>query len=603
MRKILLLKLTRMGDILEAQPLLRDIRAAEPGAHITMVVNETFRGAAALLPELDAILAFPFFGFLSDLQEAHEDFLSLYRRLEAFAETLSQERYDLVLNLTNSRMSGMLMGFLRTRQKRGLWFDERGQREVQGPLIRYFGANEGMRSFSPFNLSDFMRALYGRLGSTPESALTLEPAAQAQAERWLNGGSEGGSQGRSQGRSEGGSGPLVGLQLGASEACKRWRIQDFTALASQLLVRRDLRWVLVGSRDEAPLAEVLVQRVRAALAEAGAEGQADRLINLVGKTSLPELAAVVARMQLLVSNDTGTMHMAASLGVRVVNLSLGSAFFRETAPYGADHWVLEPRIACRPCDFNFVCDHHTCKKLLESGQVALLVEALLWEPAMLPAVLAQLSSFDVYRTTFDGDGLLDYERLTPRPLDQNDVLLHVFRVVILQSELGGSFPQRLAAGLACLRRDGLGIPAPLLPTLQESLDRFDQLERLASRGVHSLEQASDALYARQLEQLNHWIMQADGLDREILLLSRQHGDVRLLARTFVLHKEAVKSDAPELLLRGDLACYEALRQVVRWSQEALLHFMTALGESAAPASPPGGGLDHAGVGSGVAGRG
>lgn len=560
MRKILLLKLTRMGDILEAQPLLRDIRAAEPGAHITMVVNETFRGAAQLLPELDEILSFPFFGFLSDLQEAHEDLLSLYRRLEQFAVRLSQERYDLVLNLTNSRMSGMLMGFIRARQKRGLWFDERGHREVQGPLIRYFGANEGMRSFSPFNLSDFMRALYGRLGSTEESTLKLEPEAIQKVEGWLNGKRS----------------PVVGFQLGASEACKRWRVQDFAALAQTLFEHRRWTCVLVGSREEAPLAEVFVQRVQAAWGEAERPILEGQVLNLVGKTSLAELAAVVARMQLLVSNDTGTMHMAASLGVPVVNLSLGSAFFRETAPYGAGHWVLEPRIFCRPCDFNFVCDHHTCKKNLEPSKVAGLVEALLWQPEQLSTRLAESSSFDVYRTTFDGDGLLDYERLTPRPLEQNDVLLHVFRVVILQSELGGRFSQRLADGLARLQRDGQGIPPSLLPLLQESLGRFEQLEKLAQQGVETLERASDALYARQLEALNQAIMQADGLDREILSLSRQHGDVRLLARTFVLHKEAVKSDAPELLLRGDLVCYEALRQVVRWSQETLLHFMQAL---------------------------
>lgn len=565
-RKILLVKLTRMGDILEAQPLLRDIRAQEPLARITMVVNETFRGAAALLPEVDEILSFPLFEQVADLREGRADLVGLYRALEAFSQRLSATPYDLVLNLTNSRLSGMLMGFIKGRQLRGLWYDNEGLREVVGPLIRYFGANEGMRRLAPFNLSDFMRCLYGALGQTPPSSLKRSEGAEAQAESLLK---------PAEGTEAEGAGiTLVGLQLGASEACKRWRVEDFARMGERLLERPDLQLVLLGSADEMPLAVAFLEQLPSV---------APRVLNLVGKTELETLVAVTARLKLLITNDTGTMHLAACLDVPVLNISLGSAFFRETGPYGEGHLILEPRIACRPCDFNSICSHHNCKALIPPQPVAEIAREMLRGRdglhERLSPILQTCQTFDVFETQFDHDGLLDYARLTQRALLHDEVLSHVFRIAILQTELGGDFSLRLADGLNRLLRDGRMISPDVEAQCLESLERFQIIEQLAQRGSRHITIAVDGLYSEDRDAVQYHMEAANALDREMYQLGRQHAEVRLLMRTYILTKESLRSERIELILRGDQACFDGLQAVATFCREALLQALGRLERS------------------------
>lgn len=548
MRRILLIKLTRMGDILEAQPLLRNIRQNEPSARISMLVNETFRGAAELLPEVDEILSFPLFDLVHDIREANGDLVDHFVRLEAFATLLSSVSYDLVLNLTNSRLSGILMGMMKARQKRGLLIGNFGQREVVGVLIRYFGANEAMRGFSPFNLSDFMRGLYGELRVPPPSTLRMEDAARQQARSLL-----------------GEAGPettWVGIQLGASEACKRWRIDHFAEAASSLLQltgTRSVRLVLLGTAEEQPLAERFLQ-----LLPADAP-----VMDLVGKTGLQTLAAVVSHLSLLISNDTGTMHMAACLEVRVLNLSLGSAWFRETAPWGEGHLVLEPRIECRPCDFTFVCDHFSCKRLIDPQSVARIAAAMLDGDQGLADAMSGIETFDVYRLGFGSEGLLLPTRLTHRALSWDDVLLHVFRAGILQCELGGDETLRQEEALAHLLLEGQRLAEGVLPALQASLARFDWLEARAAVGVRLMLDAIDAIDFSQAQRVQSCLEEANALDRELLGVARLHADARLLMRTLILAKEAVQSPHMEGYLRGELGCYMYLRAAAAMSAKTL----------------------------------
>ena len=83
-------------------------------------------------------------------------------------------------------------------------------------------------------------------------------------------------------------------------------------------------------------------------------------LDLIGGTSLPVLAAVLAQSRLLVTNDTGTMHLAAGLGVPVAALFLATAQPWDTGPYLAGSLSLEPDLDCHPCAFNAACTSDGC---------------------------------------------------------------------------------------------------------------------------------------------------------------------------------------------------------------------------------------------------
>ena len=67
-----------------------------------------------------------------------------------------------------------------------------------------------------------------------------------------------------------------------------------------------------------------------------------------GSTSVEELGALLSECRLLLTNDTGTMHVAAAVGTRVIDLSTGPVYVHETGPYGTGHLAVEPTIACFP---------------------------------------------------------------------------------------------------------------------------------------------------------------------------------------------------------------------------------------------------------------
>jgi hypothetical protein len=90
----------------------------------------------------------------------------------------------------------------------------------------------------------------------------------------------------------------------------------------------------------------------------------------MGETSVTELAAVLKRCRLLVTNDTGTMHIATAVGTRVLDLSTGPVFVHETGPYAVGSLAVEPISACFPCAAGAVCHHLSCREDFTPHDVA-----------------------------------------------------------------------------------------------------------------------------------------------------------------------------------------------------------------------------------------
>jgi heptosyltransferase-2 len=163
------------------------------------------------------------------------------------------------------------------------------------------------------------------------------------------------------------SAPIVGLFPGAEWGdSKRWPMTSFAALATELRRRvPELREVIVAGPKEVWLA-VRVHE------------ESGKLHPVIGPDlDLADLAAVLAHFDLLVTNDSGPMHLAAALGVRCVAL-FGPTDRRRTAPAGEGHEVLSRDLWCSPC-FRRRCPlvHHGCMKGLTVAAVADAAEGIL----------------------------------------------------------------------------------------------------------------------------------------------------------------------------------------------------------------------------------
>jgi heptosyltransferase-2 len=130
---------------------------------------------------------------------------------------------------------------------------------------------------------------------------------------------------------------LIGLNPGAAFGpAKRWLPERFAALADRLMGALNADVLIFGSSEERPLAEEI----------AGAMKHTPTV--LAGGTSLRQLLALMAQCRLIVTNDSGPMHLAAALGVPLVAI-FGSTDERATGPVGARIRIVSRRVDCSPC--------------------------------------------------------------------------------------------------------------------------------------------------------------------------------------------------------------------------------------------------------------
>ncbi|WMW67178.1 glycosyltransferase family 9 protein [Nitratidesulfovibrio liaohensis] len=362
---LLLVNLTRFGDLLQTQPVVHGLRAQ--GHRVGLVCLENFAGAAALLEGVDHVAALPGSALLAGVQPGG-DWRACTAGLMTWAERLrAAYAHDAVLNLT-ATLGGRLLGRLLAGHGsdgsnkgtggdlRGFGLDPFGFGVNADPWSAFLQASTRQRGCSPFNLVDLFRMAAGvgnvdpvyQLRAPTPDALAEAGARLAQAAPPDHAG-------------------YVAMQLGASEERRRWPVAHFAALAARLWRELRLVPVLLGAGGERKLGE----RLRAALAalaeEAGATGPVP-CIDLIGATSLPQLAATLRHMRMLVTNDTGTMHLAAGLDVPVLAIFLATAQPWDTGPYRQDCCCLEPALDCHPCPFGAPCPHgERCRRVISAN--------------------------------------------------------------------------------------------------------------------------------------------------------------------------------------------------------------------------------------------
>jgi heptosyltransferase-2 len=163
--------------------------------------------------------------------------------------------------------------------------------------------------------------------------------------------------------------PLLAVAPGARWATKRWPVERFAAAAQALAQARQAAVVVLGSAEDRALAQELCQRLSVPV------------LNSTGKLSLMHTAALLQQCHLLLSNDSGLMHMATALRVPVV------AIFGPTVqefgfyPFKASAQVVSAALACRPCSTkgSTRCPrgHHQCMRQVTVAHV-LAAASKLW---------------------------------------------------------------------------------------------------------------------------------------------------------------------------------------------------------------------------------
>lgn len=363
-QRIQLVKFWGMGSIVLATPLLERLRARHPQARIDFVSLRENQPILELLPGLDRVIGI-------DLSRGNLAFLVDAART---LRRLRREGYDLLLDLEFFTRFSAAFSFL-ARARRSHGFSAKGNwrgrlHDVEVPFNAY---NHVAVNFETLLSGDPMSPV--RRNAVEELRLPRlpEPAGAWDVCRSLLAAEPAWREGR----------PLVVVNPNAGDMAveRRWPIERMAELLRRLCGDRDVNVALIG----APKERALVESV------ANASGVGERVTNLAGRIDVPQLVALLAHADLLVTNDSGPMHIAAAVGTSVVAL-----FGPETptlyAPLrsrsGQRHRVHYLGLACSPC--MFVHDNKVlscwfaqarCMTGIEPAEVLASVDAALASPA------------------------------------------------------------------------------------------------------------------------------------------------------------------------------------------------------------------------------
>lgn len=318
-----------LGDLLCAVPALRAIKAHWPAAELTLVGLPWARDWAARVPHIDRFEEFP---GLAGLPERVPDAAAW----PGFIERMRAGRFDLALQMhgSGSIVNPMVASF-GARHTAG--FHEPGERPPQHWLHTPW-PTQGHEIERMLALTDHLGV--ARAGTHLEFPVEQEDRRQLSLQwpAWNT------------------AAPYVVVHAGAQLPSRRWLPERF-AEAADALADKGARIVLTGTRGEAPIVAAVQARMRSAAT------------NLAGITSLWTLGALVENASLVVSNDTGIMHVAAALGTPSVAVSSGADVSRWAPLDHKLHAVLWQAMPCRPCSFNTCPYDHACARAIETSSV------------------------------------------------------------------------------------------------------------------------------------------------------------------------------------------------------------------------------------------
>jgi 3-deoxy-D-manno-octulosonic-acid transferase/heptosyltransferase-1 len=338
--KILIVKLSAIGDVIHTLPALCALRRHLPTAQIDWVVEEAAADLVVGHPDLDRVI-------VSRRKAWMRDLIDRSRRPGALAEInrffgeLRSTRYDLILDFQALLKSALVVALARGRRKVGFG---RGLEHMEHS---YHVLSERIRppSMEVHALTRNLMMVQALGVPVAEVAYRL-PVTEADwtaVELLLANGGIGGNR------------PLVAINPVAQWPTKLWPEERFALLADRLLERYDVSVVFTGGSGDRPVTERIVGAMKRPA------------LDLSGRTSLKQLAALYKRARLVVSTDTGPMHLAAAVGTPVVALFGPTAPWR-TGPFGPGHHIVRAPAPCAPC-FKRRCDAGGCMHRISVDRV------------------------------------------------------------------------------------------------------------------------------------------------------------------------------------------------------------------------------------------
>jgi len=336
-QRLLLIRRSSIGDIVNTMPTLVALRRGFPDAHISWLVDHRFQEILQGHDCLDDVIPVR--------RHSAREIIPLIGELLRARRLLRSRQFDMAID-PQGLLKSALISYLSGAPRR-LGFDD--ERELSTRLVNEIvPGDHNLHAVDRFLL---MAEYLGCPTQPVEFRLPISPAGRQWAADFLSG------------NPASADGRLIGLNVGAFKPHRCWPTAHFAKLAELLLQHWDVPIVLIGGPGDRQRAESIKQQTTVPL------------IDAVGHTTLSQLPALIDRCAVLVSADTGATHIAVALDTPVVAL-FGPSFPHLTGPHGDNNIVLwsQPECACwnKP-----TCRDYPCMRAISPESVFQAIQELL----------------------------------------------------------------------------------------------------------------------------------------------------------------------------------------------------------------------------------
>ena len=325
--RVCIIKPSSLGDVVHAMPILSALRTAWPSAHLTWVVNAPFREVLQGHPDLDELIVY-------DRKGKGIDRLGITGMAGVLGK-LGRGRYDLTIDLQGLLRSALMATATGAKVRIGMADAREGARwfythHIEAPRLGLHAVERVLR----------VAAGLGADVSEPRFNLPIGEEDRAWASEVLDAVPR----------------PRVILNLGARWLTKRWPPEHYAEIGRRAIAKFGGGLIAVGAAEDRPLVDALAHHT----APLG-------VLDLCGRTRLPQLAALCQGADLMISNDTGPLHLAAAAGARVLGIYTCTSP-KLTGPYGPRATTVQSCIWCAP-SFLKNCNRLDCMTQLTPDHI------------------------------------------------------------------------------------------------------------------------------------------------------------------------------------------------------------------------------------------
>jgi heptosyltransferase-2 len=335
-RKILVIRLDRIGDMVMTTPIFRALKEKWPDVQVTVLTNPVNKNVIINNPFIDSILVY-------DRKNKHKSFNSRI----IFFRSIRKKEFDLVIDpyLDYELKTSFITRFVGNRFRLGFEF---AGREIFYN-IRYnpnvFPVSTEKRHMIDYNL-DLVTCL-GIEAKQRQSEIFLSSDEKEKAYKLLE---------------KAGVNPenrIIGIHPGGHYESQRWPIKEFAAISDYLITNYDIKVILFAGREEKQLmSEFKEYAVKTPI--------------ILNDLSLRGFMSTLSHCSLLLCNNSGPLHIATALNIPTVS-TMGPTITYHWWPRGNNHIVLRKDLDCSPCKMG-ICKTHECMERIKTNDFITAVE-------------------------------------------------------------------------------------------------------------------------------------------------------------------------------------------------------------------------------------